>query len=156
MESIGRPVLIVAEGVFMYFEESELKPLFRALGDRFPGGELLFEMLAPMLVGNSKHHETVKMTESKPEFKWGLKDSTVVASWHPDLEYVTEWNYFDYHKDRWGWFGYAASLPFLRKRLSNRIVHMRFSGQPPTVSLKRLSCPEACQASKSLEERKEM
>ena len=155
VESAGRPVLIVAEGVFMYFEEAELKPLFRALGDHFPGGTLLFEMLAPMLVGNSKHHDTVKKTASRPEFKWGLKDSSVVASWHPDLEYIEEWNYFDFHKDRWRWFGYVSKVPFMRKRISNRIVHMRFSGQPSMVSLNCTTCPEMCLVPKTLEEREE-
>lgn len=121
-----RPVIIIAEGLFMYFTEAELKPFFQVLADRYPGGELLFEMIDPLIVGRSKHHETVRKIDSKVEFKWGVKDSRILKTWHSGIEIVEEWNYFDYFKKRWKWFGYLARLPFIR--LSNRIVHLRFSG----------------------------
>ena len=123
----GRPVLVIAEGLFMYFDEIELKPLFARLSERFAGGEMLFEMLAPAMVGRSKHHDSVTKMGKVPEFKWGLRDSGDLAAWHPGIEIVEEWNYFDFHKDRWKWFGRIARLPVLRPRLATRIVHLRFA-----------------------------
>ncbi len=38
-----RPVLFLAEGVFMYFEEAQVKTLVLALRGRFPGAELVFD-----------------------------------------------------------------------------------------------------------------
>lgn len=122
----NRPVIFLAEGLFMYFSESELKPFFCTLAARFPDAEILFEMLAPFLVGKSKQHETVREIDSSAEFKWGLKESAAIETWHSGIEFVEEWNYFDYHKKRWGIFGVIARLPFLRPRLASRIVHLRF------------------------------
>ena len=128
----GRPVIFLAEGLFMYFPEEDLKPFFRKLAERFPDAEMLFEMLAPFMVGKSKHHETVKKIDSKAEFKWGLKDTREMKSWHPSIRFIEEWNYFDYHKNRWGLFDTVARLPFFRPRLACRIVHLCFDGTQTT------------------------
>ena len=125
----GRPVIFMAEGLFMYFEEKELRPFFRELAGRFSNSEMLFEMLAPLAVGKSQHHETVKKIDSEAEFKWGLKNSRVMESWHPAIHFVEEWNYFDYYKKRWGVLGTFARLPFIRPCLACRIVHLRFDGR---------------------------
>ena len=122
----GRSVLLIAEGLFMYFAEDELRPLFKTLVARFPGAEMLFEMLPMALVGKSKRHDSVTKIGSAVDFKWALKNSREMTEWHPDIEFVEEWNYFDFHKDRWRWFGLVARLPFLRSSMAPRIVHLRF------------------------------
>ncbi|MCG8510879.1 MAG: hypothetical protein MI741_16775, partial [Rhodospirillales bacterium] len=119
----GKPVLLIAEGLFMYFSENELKPLFSAIADRFAGGEMLFEMLAPFLVGKSKRHDSVKSMDGAAEFKWSMKDCRNLAAWHPGIEVVREWNYFDHYKDRWKLFGTIARLPILRPQFASRLVH---------------------------------
>jgi methyltransferase (TIGR00027 family) len=121
-----RPVIFLAEGLFMYFAEEELKPLFTALAERFPGSEMLFEMLCPFMVGKSKHHETVKKIDSAAEFKWGLKNTRDMESWHPGIRFIEEWNYYDCHRKRWGLFGTIARLPFIRPHMACRIVRLRF------------------------------
>ncbi len=126
IDTAGRPAIFLAEGLFMYFEEEELKPFFGELAVHFPHSEMLFEMLAPLMVGKSKHHETVKKMDSAAEFKWGLKDSRAMESWHPGIRFIAEWNYFDFYKERWGLFGTVARLPFIRPRLACRIVHLSF------------------------------
>ena len=122
----GRPVLFLAEGLFMYFSEEELKPFFRELAQRVSNAEMLFEMLAPIMVGKSRHHETLKKIDSQAEFKWGLRDSRDMESWHPAIRFVEEWNYCDYHKKRWGLYGAIARLPLLRPHFACRVVHLRF------------------------------
>ena len=127
VETGGLPVLIIAEGLFMYFSQDELKPFFHKLIDAFPRAEILFEMLAPMLVGKSGKHDTVKKMEDVPEFKWGLKKSRDMEAWDTRIRFVEEWDYYDFHKDRWKWFGYIGRFFLVRPRLSNRIVHLCFS-----------------------------
>jgi O-methyltransferase involved in polyketide biosynthesis len=126
IKATGNPVIFLAEGLFMYFTEEELKPFFSKLADNFSGSEMLFEMLAPFMVGKSKHHETVKKIDSQAEFKWGIKNSRDLETWHPAIKFVEEWNYYNYYKKRWGLFGKIARLPFFRPRLACRIVHIRF------------------------------
>jgi O-methyltransferase involved in polyketide biosynthesis len=122
----GEPVLIIAEGLFMYFAEDELKKLFNKLISQFPEAEMLFEMLPPFLVGKAKKHESLKTLDNAPEFKWGLKKSREIESWNSKIEFIEEWNYYNYHKKRWKWFGFMARLPLLRQLFACRIVHIGF------------------------------
>lgn len=126
VEYAGKPVLFIAEGMLMYFDEQEVRRLFGQLALRVPGFEMLFEALAPIAVGKSKHHDSLKKLDNAAEFKWGLKNSRDLESWDKKIQFVEEWNYFDFHKDRWKWFGLIARLPFLRPMFSNRIIHLRF------------------------------
>ena len=50
----GNPILIIAEGLFMYFCEKEMRCLFDELVKRFPGAELLFEMIPLGAVGTRR------------------------------------------------------------------------------------------------------
>src|SRR5512143_3590190 len=43
------PFLFLAEGVFMYFEEAQVKSLVLTLRDRFPGAELVFDAFSPIM-----------------------------------------------------------------------------------------------------------
>jgi len=126
IDAKGKRVLFLAEGLFMYFPESEVKPFFRALAQRFPGAEMVFEMLAPFLVGKSKRHESLGKMDQPPEFKWGLKNCRDMEGWHPGIRFMQEWDYYDYYKNRWGLLGLFGRSPFIRPRLSCRIVHLRF------------------------------
>jgi O-methyltransferase involved in polyketide biosynthesis len=128
IQDADRPVLLISEGLFMYFAEEDLKPLFRKLAVRFCGAEMLFDMLPPFLVGKGRHHDSVSKIDSPVQFKWGLKNSRELETWHPSIQFVQEWDYYDYYKGRWRWFGRFARLPFIRPWLSNRIVHLRFAG----------------------------
>jgi O-methyltransferase involved in polyketide biosynthesis len=122
----GRNVLFLAEGLFMYFTESKLKPFFCKLAEKFPDSQMFFEMLAPFAVGKSKRHETVRKIDSSAEFKWGLKNSRDMEQWHPAIKIIEEWEYFDYYKKRWGLLGKIARLPIIRPHLACRIVHLHF------------------------------
>ena len=127
VDTRGRQVLFLAEGLLMYFSETEVKSFFRDLAERFPGAEMVFEMLPPFLVGRSRQHESLRKMEKPPEFKWGLGNCRDMEGWHPGIRYVREWDYYDYHKSRWGLFGVVGRLPFVRPKLSSRIVHLRFT-----------------------------
>jgi O-methyltransferase involved in polyketide biosynthesis len=122
----GAPVLIIAEGLLMYFTEHELRPLFHCLAQRFPRAEMLFEMLSPMLVGKARYHDSVTKVGGAVEFRWGLLDSRVLESWDHRLQFVAEWNYFDFHRERWGYLRWPALVPAFRRYFNNRIVHLRF------------------------------
>jgi len=126
MDAAGQKTLIIAEGLLMYFTEEDIRVLFKQLAARFPGAEMLFEMLAPFLVGKSKHHDAVSKIGSRAEFKWGLKDSREIETWDVHIRFMEEWDYFDFHKERWKWFGYLGRFPLIRPLLSNRIVHLCF------------------------------
>lgn len=121
-----RPVLIIAEGLLMYFAESDLRPFFDMISEEFRGGEMLFEMLAPLLVGRSRRHDSVKMTGGAVEFKWGPGNSRELETWNDHIRFMGEWNYFDFHKERWRYLRWLALIPAFRNGFNNRIVHLSF------------------------------
>ena len=128
----GKPVLFIAEGLFMYFMESDLKPLFDRIAERFPGSEMLYELIAPMAVGRAKYNDSVPKLRNRPPFLWSMKCAADIEQWNTTIRYREEWNYFDYYRKRWGWFGVLARCPLLRTKFACRIVHIDFSGKTPS------------------------
>lgn len=120
----GKPLLIIAEGLLMYFEEAELRPLFNAMVTRFPGGEMIFEMIPYAAVGMSRYHDALAKLDV--EFKWSLKNSKELESWNRRIEFIKEWCILDYHRDRWNWLGICADFPLVRFCFGERIVHISF------------------------------
>lgn len=119
-----RPVLIIAEGVLMYFTEPEIKELLARLASEFPQAEMLFEILSPLLVKNSRRHDSVSKTNAS--FQWGVASGKMVEALHENIRFLEEWNYFDYHRNRWGWFGWLALIPAGRRYFNNKIAHLQF------------------------------
>ena len=124
VETANLPVLFIAEGVFVYFEEAEVKHLMSRLAADFSGAEMLFEMMTPTLVKMQSKHDSVSKTDAV--FKWGIKSGRETEAFHPDIRFIEEWNYFDFHKDRWKWMRWPAMIPAIKNRMNNRIVHLRF------------------------------
>lgn len=123
----GRPLLIVAEGLLMYLDPGQVRTLFSILAGHFSGAEMLFEMLAPALLGRSRHHDAVKKMGTTVEFKWSLKNSKELEALNSNLSFIEEWNILDYHRDRWRWFGLLSTLPKVKKYLGQRIVHLHLT-----------------------------
>ena len=66
----NRPVIAVAEGLFMYFSKEEMRRLLENLRDNFPEGYLVCELMHPSMMKEEKH-DTVKATRAK--FGWGTE-----------------------------------------------------------------------------------
>ncbi len=68
-----RPFLFLAEGVFMYFREAQVKRLVLMLRDHFPGAELTFDAYSPIHV--LRHN--LQMSTSKIRFQthWADRNS---------------------------------------------------------------------------------
>ena len=121
-----KPVLFIGEGLFMYFEEREVKNVFVEMATRFPGAEVIFEINAPVTVGRSKHHDALSKTEGKTEFKWGPSSGAVCETWDDRIRFVEDWNYLDRHRDRFRFIRLFAYIPPLKRYLMNKIAHLRF------------------------------
>ena len=122
IETGGEPVLFLAEGVFMYFKEEEMADLMTHLTKSFPKAHMLFEMMPRMLVKSGGKHETVRKTTAR--FQWGIRSGKDMEQINPKIRFVEEWNYFQYHRNRWKWLGGLALIPAFRNNFNNRIVHI--------------------------------
>lgn len=109
----NRGYLFLAEGVLPFFTETEVKQLVLRLSERFPGAELVFDAMSPLLV---KMHN-VQLTFSKIEarLRWGLKNGKQLEAWGPGIKLLNTWFYFDQPEARLGWLRVLRLFPPLGK-----------------------------------------
>lgn len=123
----GKPVVFIAEGLLMYFSEEELRPVFNALAEKFPGSEMIYELISPLMLNHQNKHDSVGKLDEKPAFRWSMLRAADIESWHSYIRYIEEWNYFFTHPERWGIFGKIARCPLFRAKFACRIVHIAFN-----------------------------
>ena len=87
----GKPVLLLCEGVLMYFDTDIVKDWLATLARQLPQATLVFDIVPPVLVGKAKRHDALgKMGKEVPEFKWSLKDNRELEQWLPGLKLEAE------------------------------------------------------------------
>lgn len=130
IEANDSPVMIIAEGVLMYFDKDRVKFILEALGENFPKAEMIIDTIPSFMAGKAKHHDSVKTLKLDNsdiiEFKWALDKPTMIEEMCSKIMLLNAWNYYDYYKKRWSWFGLINKIPWIRSRLSCRTIHFRF------------------------------
>lgn len=105
-----KPTLFIAEGLFMYFSEQEVKDVLKNVASSFKSSIFVLEAMSPFAAKNDSKHPDVKKYSAK--FKWGIKSGKEIDGWNIGMKYVEEFYYFDRHRDH-------INLPM---RLLSRIV----------------------------------
>jgi len=88
-----RPFLFLAEGVFMYFAEAQVKSLVLTLRDRFPGAELVFDALSPIHV--LRHNLQMRTFKVDIPVRWGIWHGQKLEGWGAGIRLLDEWGFFD-------------------------------------------------------------
>ena len=120
-----KPILIIVEGVLMYFERTQVKAFFENLCQKCEKATLLFDMLAYSLVGHAKNHDSLGSMdkEQRPEFRWSELDSHTLEQWHPHLHIGQEYYMSDYNRGRYPFiFRMLYKLSYFYKRFNQRVV----------------------------------
>ena len=120
----NRPCLFLAEGVFPYFGEAEVRRLVLALQARFPGAELVFDAMTPFMVWLHSHHPAISKLHAH---LWGIKGGQELETWSPGIRLLDEWFYFDRPEPRLGWTRLMRFVPLLNQ--GNSIVRYQL-GEP--------------------------
>jgi len=117
----GGPYLILAEGLFMYLTEAEVRELFTSIQRELGSAEIVCEVTNRYWVdkmNNSwmkwKFRRQLGMTGGAV-FSFGVPDSRYFESWNPKYVFLDEWTYFDDHEKKLGWFNLFSSIGVLRK-----------------------------------------
>ncbi len=118
----GRPFLFLAEGVFMYFVEAQVKSFVLTLRDYFPGAELVFDAWRPFQVriGNLILGGLLR---------WGIWRGQEIEGWgnaSPTgacIRLLDEWGYFDRPEPRLAPYRWLA--PIFRLLKPMRIFHFQ-------------------------------
>ena len=116
-----RPFLFLAEGVFPYFEEEQIKSLFLKLRDHFPSCEVVCDAHTPFVIWV----DNLQLAYAKVEARlhWRLKHGRDVEKWGEGIRLLDEWNYYEDDEPRLKAFRWVRLIPPLAK--SSGIFHYR-------------------------------
>ncbi len=81
-----RPGLLIAEGVLMYLSQAEVKALLNAVAGRFPGGQMIFDVVNSMILKQVGSN----VGGTGATYKWGLDDPQDIKQLEPKLELIKE------------------------------------------------------------------
>ncbi len=132
-----RPFLFLAETVFVYFSELQVKSLVLTLRDHFPGAELVFDGWRPFEVWIGNRHLSKSLYAGL--LRWGFWSGKEIERWGDPstlrqaqgrlslraggIHLLDEWGFFDQPEPRLDSFRWMAPLFRLFKPM--RIFHFR-------------------------------
>ena len=117
----SRPFLFLAETVFVYSIEAQVKLLVLTLRDHFPGAELVFDGWRPFEVwlGNSY----LSSSSFAGLMRWGFWRGQKLEGWGDGIRLLDEWGYFDRPEPRLHAFRWMA--PIFRLLKPFRVFHFQ-------------------------------
>jgi O-methyltransferase involved in polyketide biosynthesis len=122
-----RPFLFLAETVFVYFAEAQVKSLVLTLRDRFPGAELVFDGWRPFEVWLGNRYLSKSLYAGL--MQWGLWSGQEIEGWGAastpgaGIHLLDEWGFFDQPEPRLDSYRWMA--PLFRVFKPMRIVHFQ-------------------------------
>lgn len=117
----ARPFLFLAEGVFMYFKETQIRSLVLRLLERFPGSELVFDGFLPYLVRMNNLRMLFGGVGAR--YYWGLKHGKDLEGWGKGIQLLDEWFPLDQPEPRLARVQWMRSIPFLTRVIG--VFHYR-------------------------------
>ena len=126
-----RPFLFLAEGVFMYFEEAQIKSFVLTLRENFPGAELVCDAFSPFIVRANNLRFKISETKIGARYHWGLKNGKDIERWGSGIRLLDEWRIFDHPEPRLSYPGWVRHIPLFAKAIG--IFHYRL-GAPAAAA----------------------
>lgn len=114
------PYLVLAEGVFMYLKEEEVKSLLSMLKQGLGSVELVAEvsnlfwvkkMNSGYMQWKFKHQLGINRDAV---FSFGIPESRYFESYSSDYKFLDEWTYFDDGEKKLGWYNIFSKIELLR------------------------------------------
>ena len=110
-----RRFLFLAEGVFMFLEEAQVRSLVLSLKEQFPGAELVFDAFSPFFVwANNRRFNRSKIGAL---CHWALKRGKDLERWGDGIRLLDEWFPFRCLEPRLGPVRWARNIPVLAKTM---------------------------------------
>jgi methyltransferase (TIGR00027 family) len=116
-----RPFLFLAEGVFMYLQEAQVKSLVLTLRDHFPGAELVFDCYSPTHVW--VHNFQMTTMGRVAGTQWGIWHGQKLEGWGDGIHLLDEWGWLDPPEPRMAPYRWLRPIDSLFRTL--RIYHFQ-------------------------------
>jgi O-methyltransferase involved in polyketide biosynthesis len=124
----GHVFMFIAEGVFMWFEESRIRSLVLTLQERFPGAELVFDACSPFVIRVNTLLSRLSRTTIVPRYLWALRHARDPEAWGEGISLLDEWYPFDRPEPRLTRVRWVRHVPPLAKIMG--IFHYRLGDAP--------------------------
>ena len=115
------PILFLAETVFVYFTEAQVKSLVLTVRDHFPGSELVFDGWRPFEIWLGNRYLSNSLFSGL--MHWGFWRGQDIEGWGDGIRLLDEWSFFDQPEPRMSPYRWMAPLFRLFKPM--RIFHFR-------------------------------
>jgi O-methyltransferase involved in polyketide biosynthesis len=106
-------LLIIAEGLFMFFEESQVTNLVLELKARFPMSRLVFDAFSPFYMW--RNNRRVIRTKIGSVVHWALKDPRILEGWADGIQLLDICYPFLDDEPRLAHFRWVRFIPLLSK-----------------------------------------
>ncbi len=103
-----RPFLFLAETVFVYFSEAQVKSLVLRLRDHFSGAELVFDGWRPFEVWLGNRYLSNSLYAGL--MRWGFWRGQKIEGWGDGIRLLDEWGFFDQPEPRLNPYRWMAPL----------------------------------------------
>lgn len=98
----AQPMLVLCEGVLMYFQPDEVRQVLQQLAQVLPAGSVVvLDTMARCAVGQAQWHASVGQTQA--QFHWGITQMQELTACHPRLQLRQSHSVAANH----GWMGVA-------------------------------------------------
>jgi O-methyltransferase involved in polyketide biosynthesis len=124
----SHPFLFVAETVFVYFVEAQVKSLVLTLRDHFPGAEVVFDGWTPFEVWLGNRYFSLSGSQFAGLMQWGVWRGEELEGWGRGVHLLDEWGFFDRPEPRL--YHYRWMAPLFRLLKPIRIFHFRLGEAP--------------------------
>lgn len=115
----------------MYLDPANVKALVLELQSRFPGSELVCEVVNSLWLSKLfKPMVQRKMQRGAglgkgAVYHFGVPDSRALETWSPGIQFIDEWSYFDSDHPKLGWVGWFRRFKLFRQ--TQWTVHYRLN-----------------------------
>ena len=125
IDTKGEELLIISEGMIMYFYPEQVKEFLNILTDSFDNFELHLDCLSKRLVNKAKKNKAVKRTKS--EYHFGVTDGRELIELNPKLKQTGLINFTTQIEKQMKWYG-KIFLPMIYL-INNRLVICKYDAK---------------------------
>lgn len=111
----SRPLLFLAEAVFVFFTRAQVKSLVLGLREQFPGSELVFDGWKPFELWVGNRFFALSNSGFPGHLQWGMWSGKELVRWGDGIRLLGEWGYFDRPEPRLAHYRWMAPLFHLFK-----------------------------------------
>ena len=121
MRNQNKKILFIAEGLFMYLREDDVKKLILTLQKKFPGCELVCEVSNVYIVKLLKRKIWKKKFQrdyhlgKDVTLQFGIKDGKDIEKWNEGITFLDEWTFFDDTENKLGWMNFLGRFEKMKK-----------------------------------------